>query len=57
MQEILDFLRELEKNNNREWFNTNKERRIIYFISFLGLESLAPCEWSGRDCLQRHTYK
>lgn len=26
MQEILDFLRELEKNNNREWFNTNKER-------------------------------
>ena len=26
MKEILDFLRDLEKNNNREWFSTNKER-------------------------------
>ena len=26
MQEISDLLRELEKYNNREWFNTNKER-------------------------------
>lgn len=26
MKEILNFLRDLEKNNNRVWFNTNKER-------------------------------
>lgn len=26
MKEILDFLRDLERNNNREWFNANKER-------------------------------
>ena len=26
MKEILDFLRDLEKNNNRKWFSTNKER-------------------------------
>ena len=26
MKEILDFLRDLEKNNNREWFNANKDR-------------------------------
>ena len=26
MKEILNFLRDLEKNNNRIWFNTNKER-------------------------------
>lgn len=26
MKEILDFLRDLEKNNNREWFNSHKEQ-------------------------------
>ena len=26
MKEILEFLRDLENNNNREWFNSNKER-------------------------------
>lgn len=26
MKEILDFLRDLENNNNREWFNSNKDR-------------------------------
>lgn len=26
MKETLNFLRDLEKNNNRVWFNTNKER-------------------------------
>ena len=26
MQQILSFLRELEQNNNREWFNANKEK-------------------------------
>ena len=26
MKEILDFLRALEKHNNRKWFSTNKER-------------------------------
>ena len=26
MKEILDFLRDLEKNNNREWFNSHKKQ-------------------------------
>ena len=26
MQTIFEFLNELKLNNNREWFNTNKER-------------------------------
>ena len=26
MKEILDFLRDLENNNNREWFNSNKDQ-------------------------------
>ena len=30
MKEILDFLRDLEKNNNRKWFSTNKERSKRY---------------------------
>ena len=28
MKEILDFLRDLENNNNREWFNSNKDRYL-----------------------------
>lgn len=28
-KEILDFLRDLEKNNNREWFNENKKRFTV----------------------------
>lgn len=26
MKEILDFLRDLDNNNHREWFNANKDR-------------------------------
>lgn len=26
MKEILNFLRDLENNNNREWFNSNKDQ-------------------------------
>ena len=26
MKEIIDFLRDLSYNNNREWFNVNKQR-------------------------------
>ena len=26
MEKLLAFLRDLERNNNREWFNDNKER-------------------------------
>ena len=26
MKEILDFLRDLDSNNHREWFNANKDR-------------------------------
>lgn len=26
MKELISFLRDLEKNNNREWFNANKDR-------------------------------
>lgn len=28
MKEILDFLRDLQQNNNREWFNDNKSRYL-----------------------------
>ncbi len=28
MNEIYNFLKELKKNNNREWFNANKERYL-----------------------------
>lgn len=28
MKELLSFLRDLDKNNNREWFNANKERYL-----------------------------
>lgn len=28
MKEILDFLRDLQRNNNREWFNDNKSRYL-----------------------------
>ncbi|MCQ2203550.1 MAG: DUF2461 domain-containing protein [Bacteroidales bacterium] len=28
MKEVLDFLRDLKKNNNREWFNSNKARYV-----------------------------
>ena len=28
MKELLSFLRDLENNNNREWFQTNKERYL-----------------------------
>ena len=28
MKEILDFLAELSQNNNREWFNANKEKYL-----------------------------
>lgn len=28
MKEVLSFLRDLERNNNREWFNANKDRYI-----------------------------
>lgn len=29
MKTVLPFLRDLEKNNNREWFNANKEKYLI----------------------------
>lgn len=28
MEEILSFLRDIERNNNREWFNANKDRYL-----------------------------
>lgn len=34
MTEILKFLRELQENNNREWFNANKERYLVLKADF-----------------------
>ncbi len=34
MKQVLDFLRDLNENNNRDWFNENKERYLFAKESF-----------------------
>lgn len=40
MKEIIDFLKDLAANNNRDWFSTNKERYLMVRESIEALASL-----------------
>jgi uncharacterized protein (TIGR02453 family) len=40
LQNVLQFLRELKENNNREWFNTNKDRYLSAKADFDGIVEL-----------------
>lgn len=63
MKEILDFLSDLEKNNNREWFNDNRQRYQITKERFLSLTEILINELrlidedipalSAKDCMFR----
>ncbi|MDE6010355.1 MAG: DUF2461 domain-containing protein [Muribaculaceae bacterium] len=63
MKQILDFLKELSANNNREWFNANKERYLevkgkVEALTESLINSLAEIEpeavrLTPADCLYR----
>lgn len=44
-KELFKFLRDLEKNNDREWFNANKDRYLSYVVEPVQefILAMAPC--------------
>lgn len=63
MDKVLDFLKELSKNNNREWFNDNRiwyeeSRNKMRFLSDVLINEIgkfdsAVAGISGKDCVYR----
>ncbi len=52
--EILDFLRDIKENNNREWFLANKKRYDQYKALYVQLTAEFLAEMQARDPSLRH---
>jgi uncharacterized protein (TIGR02453 family) len=53
----LDFLKSLSKNNNRNWFNNNKERYLREYEKMIAFSDMLLLRMNGHDLIENQTGK